>query len=296
MKIPYYPGCTVKTKAKNFESSALAAMAALGVEMVEMPRWTCCGTVYSLTTDDLVHHLAPIRNLLRVQEMGFDKVTTLCAMCYNTLKRANHLLQEDADKREKINDFMDEEEATYEGGVRTLHLLEILRDEIGYRPLREKVRTPLTGLRVTPYYGCMLLRPPEVGLDAMEGPQIMEEVLGALGAEVVDDPMKTECCGSYHTVNAPDVVVERGYEILNSALKRGSDALALSCPLCDYNLDHRQREIAAEHNGFPGIPVFYFTQLLALSLGVDPEACRFDLHYVDPYPLLESRGLLGRRT
>jgi len=293
MKIFYYPGCTVKTKAKNLEESAIAAMKALDIELVELSNWNCCGTVFGMSTDDLLHQLAPLRNLLRVKEQGGDKVTTMCSMCYNTLKRANHLIREDEEKKTLLADFMSEEPVRYEGEVEVLHLLEVLRDTVGFEKIKEKVKVPLKGLKLDPYYGCMLIRPQEIGIDNMENPTIMEDLLTALGAEVIRDPMKTECCGSYHTVNAVEVVVDRGYGILSSALKRGADAMVLSCPLCDYNMDHRQREIAGKYVDFSNIPVFYFTQLLALALGLDAGVGRFDLNYVDPLPLLKEKGLVA---
>ncbi len=293
MKIFYYPGCTVKTKAKNLEESAIAAMKALDIELVELSNWNCCGTVFGMSTDDLLHQLAPLRNLLRVKEQGGDKVTTMCSMCYNTLKRANHLIREDEEKKNLIADFMSEEDVRYEGEVEVLHLLEVLRDVVGFEKLKEKVKVPLKGLKLDPYYGCMLTRPQEIGIDNLENPTILEDLLTALGAEVIRDPMKTECCGSYHTVNAVEVVVDRGYGILSSALKRGADAMVLSCPLCDYNMDHRQREIAGKYVDFSDIPVFYFTQLLALALGLDAGVGRFDLNYVDPLPLLKEKGLVA---
>ncbi len=293
MKLFYYPGCTVKTKAKNLEASAVAAMKELDIELVEIASWNCCGTVFGMSTDDLLHQLAPLRNLLRVQEQGGDKVTTMCSMCFNTLKRANHLIREDEEKKKLLADFMIEEPVRYEGEVEVLHLLEVLRDVVGFEELKEKVKVPLKGLKLDPYYGCMLTRPPEIGLDNLENPTIMEDFLRTLGAEVVRDPMKTECCGSYHTVNAVDVVVDRGYGILNSALKRGADAMVLSCPLCDYNMDHRQREIVQKYVDFPGIPVFYFTQLLAVALGLEVAINHFDLNYVDPIPLLKERQLVA---
>lgn len=292
MKIFYYPGCTVKTKAKGLEASALAAMKELNIELVEIASWNCCGTVYGMSTDDLLHQLAPLRNLLRVKEQGGDRVTTMCSMCYNTLKRANYLIRNDDEKKRLLADFMSEESIRYEGEVEVLHLMEVLRDGVGFEQLKKKIKVPLTGLRLDPYYGCMLTRPREIGMDNLENPTVFEELLTALGAEVVTDPFRTECCGSYHTVNAPEVVVERGYAILGSALRRHADAVVLSCPLCDYNLDHRQREMAIKHVDFRGIPVFYFTQLLALALGLGSDVCHFDLHYRDPRPLLMSRKVL----
>jgi len=292
MKIFFYPGCTLKTKAKNLEDSAIAAMKALNVELVELPNWNCCGTVFGMSTDDLVHQLAPLRNLLRVKEQGGDRVTTICSMCYNALKRANYLIREDDEKRRLLADFMSEETIRYEGEVEVLHLLEILRDEIGYETIRDKVKVPLKDLKLDPYYGCMLIRPREIGLDNLENPTIMEELLRALGSEVIRDPMRTECCGSYNTVNEVNLVADRGYEILSSALRRGADAMVLSCPLCDYNLDNIQQVIHEKYTDFRGIPVLYFTQLLALSLGLKKEVCRFDLNQVDPRPLLKSKKLI----
>lgn len=291
MDLSYYPGCTLKTKAKNLEDSALASMSALGVNLVELPRWNCCGTVYSLADDDLVHHLAPLRNLIRAKEEGSNKVVTLCSFCYNTMKRANLLIKNDPEKRDTLNSFMDEE-VDYEGEVEVVHLLQILRDDIGWESIAEKIKLPLHGLKVAPYYGCTLLRPQEAAIDSVERPTILQDLLQSLEAEVVDFPFATECCGSFQIVSNPDFVVDRAWNILSSALRWGAEALVLSCPLCDFNLGHIQRELGKKYREFREIPILYFTQLLALSLGLDAEVCRFELNYVDPRPLLESKGLL----
>lgn len=289
MKISYFPGCTLKTMAKNFEDSALASLSSLGIEMVELSRWNCCGTVYSLTSDDLIHQVAPIRNLVRVKEEKDSRVVTLCSMCYNTLKRANKLVQEDSEKLDKLNNLMYREDVKYGGEVKVLHLLEILKDEVGFSQIAKKVKVPLKGLKVAPYYGCLLLRPPEVGLDDAEHPTILKDFLESVGAEVIDYPYETECCGSYHTVVNVDLVVERAYEILSSAINQGAEAIVLSCPLCGFNLDNRQKEIKEKFSDFKNIPVFYFTQLLALSLGLEEKTCRFELNFIDPRPLLKSK-------
>jgi heterodisulfide reductase subunit B len=284
MKIPYYPGCTLKSTAKNFENTTLDVSEALDIELVELPRWNCCGTVYSLASDDLMHQLAPIRNLIRVQEMGFDKVTTLCSMCYNTLEQANQLVKNDPEKLEKMNSFMDLEE-DYKGTVNVIHYLTLLK-EVGFDNI--PVTTPLKGLTVVPYYGCLLLRPEEVSIDNPEAPTIMTELLTALGADVVDHPYKLECCGSYHTVDYKEIVCEKTYSILHSAWKRGAEAVVLSCPLCEFNLDFRQKDLEKE---LAPMPIFYFSQLLALSMGLDGNL-GFDQHYVNPEPLLKEKGLL----
>ena len=293
MKISYFPGCTLKTMAKNFEDSAIASLSFLGIEMVELPRWNCCGTVYSLTSDDLIHQVAPIRNLIRVKEARDTRVVALCSMCYHTLKRANILVKEDKEKLDKLNNLMYEEDMKYNGEVEVLHLLEILKNEVGFDQVSKKVKMPLKGLKVAPYYGCLLLRPAAAGLDDPESPAILKDFLESVGAEAIDSPYETECCGSYHTVVNINLVVERAYDILSFAISQKAEAIVLSCPLCGFNLDHRQKDIKEKFPDFKSIPVFYFTQLLALSLGLDEKVCRFELNFIDPRPLLKNKHLIG---
>ncbi len=292
MKISYYPGCTLKTNAKNFEDSALASLKKLGIELEELPRWNCCGTVYSLSTDNLIHHVAPIRNLIRVKEQNRDRVVTLCAMCYNTLKRANLKVQKEADSLEKINNLMYLEKIKYDGSVKILHLLEILRDEVGFDEISKKIKRNLNGLKVASYYGCLLVRPKEIGLDDMENPLVLENLVGALGGESIDFPFKTECCGAYQTVNEIPLVAERVHQILNSAVENGAEVVIVSCPLCAFNLDHRQKNVNEKYLEFKNIPILYFTQLMAIALGCSEEVLRFDLHYMNPLPLLKEKKLL----
>jgi heterodisulfide reductase subunit B len=291
MDLSYYPGCTLKTKAKNLEDPAIASMAALGINLVEIQRWNCCGVTYSLADDDLAHHLAPVRNLIRVNEQGANKVATLCSFCYNSLKRANLLMQNDQEKRKTLNDFM-EEEGDYNGEVEVVHVLEMLRDEIGWANISEKVKVPLHGLKVAPYYGCTLLRPREVAIDDVERPTILGKLMTAIGVEVVDFPFATECCGSFQIVSNPDFVTQRAWDILSSALRRGADALVLTCPLCNFNLSQRQQELRRKYSDFKGIPIFYFSQLLALALQLGPQLCHFELSYGEPLHILKSKDLV----
>jgi heterodisulfide reductase subunit B len=291
MKLCYYPGCTLKTTAKNFETPAIASIEKLGHKMIEMPRWNCCGTVHSLAADDLMHHLASIRTLIRVLETGTDKVVTLCAMCYNTLKQTNRIMSEDTDKRDRINNFLDEEK-DYKGNVSVLHILEFLRDEVGFDQIKNKVKRPLDDLKLSPYYGCLLLRPEGIGIDDFEAPNVMEDFIEALGGKAIDSPFKIECCGSYHTVDDIKPVVERTKMIIDASYDRSADAIVVSCPLCFFNLDYRQKNVELRYRGFTKMPVLYFTQLLAIALGLGEEVCDFELNYVDPRPILEEKGLI----
>ncbi len=291
MEICYYPGCTLKTTGKNFETPALASMKELGYDMTELPRWNCCGTVHSLATDDLIHQLAPVRTLIRVRETGFDSVVTLCAMCFNTLRQTNRFMRDNPDKRDRINNFMNEED-DYHGDVPVLHLLEFLRDNIGFDEMKGRVRRPLEGLKLSPYYGCLLLRPEGIGIDDMEAPRVMEDLIEALGGAVVESPFGIECCGSYHTVDDIEPVIERTRMIDGDSTNRGADAIVVGCPLCFFNLDFRQKNVQERYKEFRNIPILYFTQLMAIALGLDEDVCEFDLHFVDPRELLEDKGLI----
>ena len=288
MEISYYPGCTLKTKAKNLEIPAIAAMSALGIDLVELPRWNCCGATYSLADDDLVHQLAPVRNLIRVTEEGNNKVVTLCDFCYNTLQRANQLVKNDVEKRNTLNSFM-EEEPDYNGEVEVVHLFQVLRDDVGWDSIRENVKVSLDGLVVAPYYGCTLLRPQDVAIDDVERPTVLQNLLSAMGATPIDFPFATECCGSYESVANPDLALERAWNILSAAARRGVDVLALSCPLCMYNLGHTQNDLRRKYGDFKGMPIVYFTQLLAWSQGLGSEVCHFELNYGDPQAVLEQK-------
>ena len=294
----YFPGCTLKTAAENFEITAMETAKVLGINLVEIEDWVCCGTVHSLTTDDLMHHLAPTRILIRAQEMGKQMglrgedgclLFTLCSMCYNTLSQLNEFVKESPDKLEVINAFMDEE-PDYEGKVKVLHLLELYK-QIGVERIKEKVIAPLVGLKVAPYYGCLLLRPKKVSIDNLEDPTIMEDLIKALGAEPVDNPYKSKCCGTFHTVDKPYLVANLAYKILTYARRAGAEAIVLSCPLCAFNLENRQEDIKELYPDFQRMPVFYFTQLMAIAFGLG-DLCRFETNYVDPLPLLKSKNII----
>ncbi|HDS09946.1 MAG TPA: heterodisulfide reductase, subunit B [Firmicutes bacterium] len=291
MEVSYFPGCTLKQTARNFEISAISSCKLLGIDLKELTRWNCCGTVYSLSTDDSMHHLAPIRDLIRVREDGFSEVVTLCSMCYNTLKQANGLMRQDPDRLHKMNDFMYREE-DYIPDVEVYHLVTYIKEHLGFDKVREFVKKPLTGLKVAVYYGCLLLRPDSVKLDDRENPRIMEDLLETLGSEVVDYPYLNECCGSYHTLGEKDLVLNRTNRLITEARRDGADLLVLSCPECDFNLDYRQKETQEKYPNFQTMPVLYFTQLMNIALGGDLKDCGFELNYIDPLPVLRESGII----
>ena len=185
-------------------------------------------------------------------------------------------------------------ENDYKGTVEVVHFLEFLRDEVGFSTIRKMVKNPLKGMKIMPYYGCMLLRPREVAIDDAEEPRILHDLLGALGASVIDNPFKIECCGSYHTIENKELVSNRAHRITNFALERGADAMVLSCPLCRYNLDTRGKEAEKMFKGYKQIPTYYYTQLVAVALGLDPNVYGFHQHVVDPTLLLKKKGILKK--
>lgn len=292
MKIGYYPGCTLKTKARNLEEAAIQSMAALGIEMIELERWNCCGAVYSLADDDLVHLLAPVRDLIRAHDQGFDRVVTLCSMCYNTLARANRLMREDEVKRDAINNFL-EEESDYKGEVEVLHFLQVLRDDIGWGKLKNAVKNPLDGVKLAAYYGCTLTRPRDVSIDEDIIPTVFEDFANAIGASIVEWDDSDTCCGSYQIISNPDAAAITVKKIIKSAANAGADALILSCPLCEYNIGRRQANLIEGEPDLHEIPTFYFTQLMALALGIEPEASKFDLNTDSAREWLSEKGLLA---
>ena len=288
MGIPYYPGCTLSTKAKNYDRSARAVAAALGLALEELPEWQCCGATFPLILDDSMVLIAPTRVLYQAQQAG-ERVTTLCAVCFNVLRRSQALLKRDPEMLERINWFTEQE---YRGNVHVAHFLVLLRDDLGWEALAARVVRPLTGLRVAPYYGCLLLRPyEEIGLDDPEDPVILHDLVRALGAEPVDFPYNIECCGSYLTVKDPQVSETLSRDVVASARAHVAQVLVTACPLCQFNLDYPQRETVAGGTGSE-IPILYFTQLMAVALGLPEEDWGMEEHYVDPGPLFAEMGVL----
>lgn len=320
LKILYYPGCTLYEKAKHLDVTVRESAKELGIDLIELSNWTCCGAAYPLAQDNKMGLLAPTRILATAAKEDPNAVknkiekkntssknkteeepsiknlpevylTTLCAFCYNVLKRTNKLLHDDENKLRKVNEFLEE---NYQLNVKIKHFLEILRDDYGFDTVAERIKQPLTDLKIVPYYGCQLLRPyKEIRMDDPEQPTIMENFLTSLGSTVVDFPFKNECCGSYQIIDNEKVALELSHRILENAQKNGAEAVALSCPVCYYNLDKKQEQIKENYPGFKTIPVFYFSELLALALKLDLKMLELDRHYVDVVPLLKIKNLIN---
>ena len=264
MKYSYYPGCTLRTKAKDLDAYARASAKVLGFELEEIENWQCCGGVYPLGTDEIATKLSSVRALNEAKEKGQDLVT-LCSACHHVIKRVNDDMKNVEDIRTRANNYMQLEEP-YAGETTELHFLEVLRDRVGFDTLKEKVVNPLKGKKIGAYYGCLLLRPGKImAFDNPENPSVIEDFIRAIGAEPVIYPYRNECCGGYISLKEKEMAENMSKKVTDSAKGFGAEMLITACPLCLYNL---------KKNGNQTLPVYYFTELLAEALGVKEEAKR----------------------
>lgn len=262
MIFSYFPGCTLKTKGKDLDIWGRASAEALGFTLKELPQWQCCGAVYPMAKDEIATRLSSVRALVAAAEQGRELVT-LCSACHHVIKRVNNDVRTDDTIRDRVNRYLNLETA-YEGQTNVLHYLEVLRDRIGFEELKKKVVNPLTGRKIGAYYGCLLLRPgKEMGFDDPENPTIIEDYIRAIGAEPVVYARRNECCGGYCTLENKAFAVKQVDKIMENAKAQGAQMLITACPLCMYNL---------KENASDGLPVYYFTELLAQALGVKEES------------------------
>lgn len=261
MKYSYYPGCTLRTKAKELDTYARACAKVLGFELEEIEDWQCCGGVYPLGTDEIATKLSSVRALNSAKEKEQDLVT-ICSGCHHVIKRVNDDMKNVEDIRTRANNYM-QLDTPYGGETTVLHYLEVLRDRVGFDAVREKVVNPLKGKKIGAYYGCLLLRPSGImAFDDPENPSIMEELIRAIGAEPVIYPYRNECCGGYISLKEKEMAANMCDTIKESADGFGADMLITACPLCMYNLNKSSSK---------ELPVYYFTELLAEALGVKEE-------------------------
>jgi heterodisulfide reductase subunit B len=288
MTYVFFPGCSLDSTAKDYYLSTLAVARALKLDLPELPDWTCCGSTPAHQSSELLSLALPAKNLLAASG---NTVAVACAACYSRLKTANHRITSDASVHGEVADALG---VDYDGSTPVKHLLEIIRDDLGYAAVAKRVTKPLKGLRVAAYYGCLLVRPPEVTcFDDPENPRVLDDVLEAVGAEMLDWPHKTECCGASYSITNPEIVWLLSREVLAMASDAGADCIATACPLCQLNLDMRQRDIEARYGERFGLPVLYFTQLLGIAFGLAPSELGLRRLMVDARPLLAKKGLLA---
>ena len=259
MTYSYYPGCTLKTKAKDLDLYARKSAEALGITLEEIEEWQCCGGVYPQAKDEIATKLSSVRTLNSAKEKGQDLIT-VCSACHHVLKRVNNDMKTDEDICLRANNYLQLDEE-YKGETNVIHYLEMLRDIVGFDKIKEKVVNPLTGKKIAAYYGCLLLRPSsEMMFDNAENPTIIEEFIKAIGGTPVVYPFRNECCGGYITLEDKELASKNSNKVLASAEGKGAEMVITACPLCMYNLQNN----GTEHD----LPVVYFTEILAEALGV----------------------------
>lgn len=256
MKVSYFPGCTLKTKAKELDIYARKCAEVLGVTLEEVDNWQCCGGVFTTSNDEIATKLSSVRALMHARDKG-QPLVSVCSACHNVLKQTNAQVKADQDFSFRVNNYIKPD--AYNGETEVIHYLELLRDKIGFDKIKEKVVNPLTGKKIAAYYGCLLLRPGKVmAMDDVENPTIMEDFIRAIGAEPVIYAYRNECCGGYITLESKELAKEKSKKVSSNAKDKGAEVIVTACPLCKYNLQKNSSDI----------PVVYITELLAEALGV----------------------------
>jgi heterodisulfide reductase subunit B len=255
---------------------------ALGIELKEVDDWSCCGASSAHSTNFDLSIALSARNLIAAEKNALD-VMVPCAACFNRFKMAEHHLKADKELKTKIEGVVG---AKYQGGIAIRNPIDVIFNDIGIDTLEAKVAKPLTGLKSVSYYGCLLLRPPEVcEFENYENPFMMDKILSSIGADVKNWSYKTDCCGGSLSISKTAIVVEMCDKLMSAAREAGANCVVTACPLCMANLDMRPS------SGLK-LPIFYFTELIALAMGLSGSKETFKTHMFDPQPLLKQLGLI----
>jgi len=282
LKVSYYPGCALHATGKEYDQSMKLVSRALGIELTEVEDWSCCGASSAHSTNFDLSIALSARNLISAEKNAMD-VMVPCAACFNRFKMAEHHLKADKELKTKIEGVVG---AKYQGGISIRNPIDIVYNDIGVDTLAAKVVKQLTGLKPVSYYGCLLLRPPEVcEFENYENPYMLDKIMGALGADVRNWSYKTDCCGGSLAISKTKIVVGMVDKLMSAAKEAGANCVVTACPLCMNNLDMRpSKELK--------LPVFYFTELIALALGLAEVKNGFKSHIFDPRPLLKQLQLI----
>lgn len=262
MKFSYYPGCSLHSTGKEYDESTRTICQALGVELIEIKDWNCCGASAAHSLNYQLSIELSSRNILLAQKTGYD-LAVPCSACYHNLKQADEKLQVDKDR------------------VTVRHLLDVLYHQVGVDNILKMVKNPLKGLKVAPYYGCLITRPPqENSFDSVEQPQSMDKILSACGCEVVKWSYKTDCCGAGLSLSQTQVVIELVQKLISRAKQAGAECLVTACPLCQTNLEMRQKEM--------NMPILYLTEVLGIALGIKDALFWLKKHLIAPFKVFNE--------
>lgn len=290
MKIAYYPGCSLHSTGVEYDISTRKVCEATGIELVEIKDWICCGSSPAHQCDELMSLALPAKNLaLAARTDNLKEVCAPCASCYSRLKFTQERMT-DENLKKNVEQIIATE---YPEDIKVLHMLDVIIEKVGTDAIKEKLVKSLGGIKVACYYGCLMTRPPKItGKQQFENPTDMESVMEALGAEPLDWNMKTFCCGAEFALTQTDVVLELTKKILADAESVGADVISVGCPLCHANLDGRQQQINKKFNTNFKIPIFYFTELIGLALGIEAKDLGLFKHLTKVDSFLKERALI----
>lgn len=279
MKLTYYPGCSLDATAREYDQSSRAVCRELGLELEELDDWNCCGSSSAHNINHILASALSARNIALAQRAGVD-IAVPCAACFARLRKADQVLKTGGEAKEELEEIVN---FKYTGEVGIISLLEAIVERAGLENIRNKVKRPLTGLNVVCYYGCLMVRPPEVrGFDRVENPMNLDMLLENLGATVHQWSYKTDCCGASLSLTRVEVVEELVARLTRAAREAGAEAIVTACPLCQSNLEMRQK-------GDDKLPSFYFTELLGLSMDLPDAMGWMRKHINSPSQLINSK-------
>jgi len=278
----YFPGCSLHGTSREFDESVRGVLGALGVNLHELEDWTCCGATSAHALDEKLAVEMPARNLAIAEKAGRDLLVP-CASCYSRFKGAEHAVKEHG---EKVS-------FPYKGEVAIKFVTDYLCDKPVVAEVKKQLKKKLTGLKAVCYYGCLPVRPPKLtGIKDYENPMHMDNLLKALGAEPLQWSYKTDCCGASLMFTRLDVFKKLIGKILMKAKETGADCMVACCSMCQMNMDTRQQDAEKDLGKAIGLPVLYYTELMGIAMGHPDVETWLKRHFVDPRPMLRSKGLL----
>ena len=291
----YYPGCSMESSAKAYQKSTMEVCKQLGIGLKEIDDWNCCGATEYLSLDLIPAYALIARNLALAEKQANGNKTIIapCSACYLNLAKADHYMHEDKALGSKVNDALAAGGLHYNPGkLAVRHLLDVFINDIGLDNVKGKVTKPLTGLRIAPYLGCMLPRP-DYGsrYSNTEHPDELDCLMSALGATVIDFPLKTHCCGGHMTQIGPSTAFELIRRLIAAADQYKADVIVTVCPMCQMNLDAFQGQMNGYFHTDYKIPVLFFTQLMGIAFGEKPEDLGFGSEFVSARPALAKIGV-----
>jgi heterodisulfide reductase subunit B len=288
VKYAYYPGCSLECSSAAYDVSVRAVADLLGIALVEVDDWNCCGATEYFTQDELTACAVIARNLALV-DPRLDQLVAPCAACFLNLKKTDRLMAENPEIGSQVNAALAAGGLSYRPGrVRVRHLLDVIYTDIGEQAVRQKVLRPLHGLRVAPYYGCQVVRP-FAEEDSSEYPMKMDELFAWLGAEVLDYPVKAHCCGGHMTQISEPQAFELIRRLLQSAVEYDADLILCMCPMCQLNLDAYQSRVNSFFHSQFKVPIVFFTQVIGVAFGMGLEKLGFGKEIVAAGPVIEAK-------